>query len=127
MKIHDVSKRHSSIGRRSPLKSRVLDYLESHGDEVFPYRDAQIATDLGIGTSALGFTLWALEREGSIAKASVDGKVYFGSHKAIADLKKSLAPVTDPFERAYQNLLRIRERVGNLNNLEVLDAVRSGE
>lgn len=125
MKIAELA----SLRRRgglSPLKARVLQYLEEHSDEVFPYRDERSAQLLSMKISAFSFTLWALHRDGLIGKQEVDGKVYFGSLKAVANLRAKLgmAESQEPFGRARANLERIRARVGNINTLELLDAVR---
>jgi len=125
MKVTELAKRHRGSAL-SPLKAKALRYLEEHSGEVFPYRDERLAKALGVKLSALNFTLWALHRDGLIGKQEVDGKVYFGSLTATADLRAKLgveAP-RDPFERAKANLQRIRAQVGNINTLELLDAVR---
>ncbi len=125
MKVTELAKRHRG-GSLSPLKAKVLRYLEEHRDEVFPYRAGSVAQSLGVKLSALNFTLWALHRDGLIGKQEIDGKVYFGSLKAIADLRAKLgiAEPQEPFGRARANLERIRARVGNINTMDLLDAVR---
>ena len=125
MKIAELAGRRRR-GRLSPLKARVFQYLQEHPDEVFPYRDERLAKQLSVKISAFSFTLWALHRDGLIDKQEVDGKVYFGSLKAIADLRAKLGVTEpqEPFGRARANLERIRARVGNINSLELLDAVR---
>jgi hypothetical protein len=111
----------------SPLKKDVLDYLEQHDDEVFRYQDAKLARDLKAKPSAIGFTLWALHRDGLVKKQKV-GKVYFfGSKQAIEELRTRLGiAAEDPFERATRNLERIRERVGEIDAVALLDEVREG-
>ena len=113
-------------GGLSPLKARISQYLMEHSDEVFSYRDERVAAQLSIKISAFSFTLWALHRDGLIGKGEVDGKVYFGSLKAIAELRAKLgiAEPQEPFGRARANLERIRARVGNINTMDLLDAVR---
>ena len=113
-------------GRRiTPLKSKVFRFLEEHPAEVFSYRDQQLAASLEMKLSALSFTLWTLHREGLIEKQEVDGRVYFGSRKAITDLRSRLGLTKqDPFERARANRDRIWARTGNIDVLELLDAVR---
>jgi len=125
MKVTELAK-HRRGSSLSPLKAKVLRYLEEHGDEVFPYRDGRLARALGVKLSALNFTLWVLHRDGLIDKQEVDGKVYFGSLSAIADLRAKLGiePPRDPFERARVNLERIRSRVGDVDTTALLDAVR---
>jgi hypothetical protein len=108
-----------------PLQRKVLDYLEAHGDEVFSYRDVALARALDAKLSAVGFTLWALQQKGLIGKQAVAGKVYFGSKAAIEELRSSLGmPTGDPFERATENLTRIRSIVGNIDVQALLDEVR---
>lgn len=125
MKIAELASRRRR-GGLSPLKARVRQYLQEHSDEVFSYRDERSAKQLSIKISAFSFTLWALHRDGLIDKQEVDGKVYFGSLRAIADLRAKLGvrEPQEPFGRARANLERIRARVGNINTLELLDAVR---
>ncbi len=113
-------------GGLSPLKARIFQYLKEHSDEVFSYRDERVVEQLSIKISAFSFTLWALHRDGLIGKEEVDGKVYFGSLKAIADLRAKLGITEpqEPFGRARANLERIRTMVGNINTMDLLDAVR---
>ena len=66
MKVAELAKRQSK--ELSPLKARVLQYLEDHDDEVFRYRDGQLARALNVKLSALNFTLWGLHRDGLIDK-----------------------------------------------------------
>lgn len=108
-----------------PLQRKVLDYLEARSDEVFSYRDETLVRTLKAKESAIGFTLWALNKQGLIGKQEVAGKVYFGSKKAIEALRASLGlPPDDGFERAGRNLERIRNEVGNINVRRLLDEVR---
>lgn len=125
MKIAKLTSQRRRVGL-SPLKARIFQYLKEHSDEVFSYRDERVAEQLSIKISAFSFTLWALHRDGLIGKEEVDGKVYFGSLKAIADLRAKLGieGPRDPFERARTNLERMRAQSGNVNTLELLDAVR---
>jgi hypothetical protein len=125
VKIGELASRRRR-GGLSPIKARVFQYLQEHPDEVFPYRDERLARQLSIKVSAFSFTLWALHRDGLIDRQEVDGKVYFGSPKAVANLRAKLgiAQPQEPFGRARANLERIRARVGNVNTLELLDAVR---
>jgi DNA-binding IclR family transcriptional regulator len=103
----------------------VLRFLEEHPDDVFPYRDQQLARSLEMKVSALSFTLWDLHRQGLIDKQEVDDRVYFGSRRAISELRSRLGLTKqDPFQRARANAERIRARTGNIDVLELLDAVR---
>ena len=125
MRIAELASRRRR-GGLSPLKAKVYQYLQEHPDEVFSYRDERSAKYLSMKISAFSFTLWALHRGGLIGKQEVDGKIYFGSVKAIADLRAKLgvAQPKEPFARAKANLERIRARVGNIDTLKLLDAVR---
>lgn len=103
----------------------MLQHLEEHSDEVFPFRDEHLVRSLGVKPSALGWTLWWLHQNGYIDKQEVDGRVYFGSRRAIADLRRRLGLTKeDPFQRARANRDRIWARAGNIDVLELLDAVR---
>jgi DNA-binding transcriptional ArsR family regulator len=114
--------------RLSPLQRKVLDYLESHGDEVFTYRDVALARATKAKLSAVGFTLWGLEKKGLIEKEKVGRKVYFGSHDAIAELKRRASATPD--EDWFEMVNRIREEVfkkhGYIDVLQLLDDVREG-
>jgi hypothetical protein len=111
----------------SPLQDKVLEHLEAHPDEVYGYRDEVLAAELVSKPSAVGFTLWALHKRSLIDKQEVGGKVYFGSHEAIARLRSGLGlPAEDAFERATRNLQRIRESVGAVDVGALLDEVRQG-
>ena len=88
MKIEDVL-RIASTDSLTPMQRKVLDYIEWHADEVFPYQDGELAKILGLKPAALGFTLWSLERKGAIKRIKVD-KFYFGCEKAVAALQKKL-------------------------------------
>jgi hypothetical protein len=126
MKVDAVLER--SGGRKlSPLQKKVLDYIEKHADEVFSYRDADLARDLSLKASAVGFTLWTLHDRDLIAKAKVGGKVYFGTKGAIGKLRRATEPQEEDW---YERGNRIREEIfkkrGYINVLELLDEVREG-
>jgi len=70
----------------------VLEYLESHEDEVY---NRETVTELAekIGEpKAWGVyrAMWELERKGLISKAKVGRRYYYGSHKAIEELVSRL-------------------------------------
>lgn len=122
-KVAELAKRQSK--ELSPLKTRVLQYLEDRSDEVFRYRDGQLARALNIKLSALNFTLWGLHRDGLIDKERANGKIHFGSHRAVADLRRRLGLTKhDPFERARAIRERIWARTGDVQVLDLLDGVR---
>jgi hypothetical protein len=112
--------------RLPPLQQKVLKYLEEHADEVFEYRDHELTREVGGKPSSVGFSLWALHKRGLIDKDTVNGKVYFGSHKALGKLRGGLDMTQrEAFEEAVRNAGRIRERVGNVGSLEILEELRS--
>lgn len=112
--------------RLPPLQQRVLKYLEEHPEEVFEYRDQQLAREVDGKPSSVGFSLWALCKRGLIDKETVSGRVYFGSHEALGRLRSGLGigPST-AFEDAVANAEKIRERIGNVGSLEILEELRS--
>ena len=114
-------------GKLPPLQAKVLDFLESHSDEVYCYRDVNLADQLDTKPSGIGFSFWALHKAGLIGKESVAGKMYFGSRAAIRTLRQRLGKDDSPaFQRAIENAEAIRKRIGgNLNSLDVLDEVRT--
>ena len=127
MKV-DVVVELSGRKKLAPLQMKVLDYLEAHRDEVFTYRDEELARKLSMKPAALAFTLWTLQKRDCIAKAMLDGKVYFGSHTAVAELKRRAAPAQE--EDWFDAAVRLREEIfkkhGYINVLELLDEVREG-
>lgn len=113
--------------RLPPLQRRVLAILEQREAEVFQYRDQDLSREVGGKPSSVGFSLWALHKRHLVDKQEVAGKVYFGSNKAIANLRSQLGIQTeDAFERATRNLERIRAKVGNIDAQALLDEVRDG-
>lgn len=89
MKIDELLK-DAQRARLSPLKARILNYLEGHPDEVFSYRDEGLVKAVGAKPAAVGFTLWALHKDGLIEKQKVAGKVYFGSQQAVGEVRRRL-------------------------------------
>jgi hypothetical protein len=125
MRIDDLAPE-KTVQPTSSLKARVVEYLDNHPDEVFRYRDEELASEVGAKQSALGFTLWYLHDKGLIEKESVGGKVYFGSREAIGNLRRKLKGEIDPFERARRNREKIYARVGYVDNAALLEEVREG-
>ena len=111
-----------------PLQRAVLDYLEAHGDEVFSYRDEKLIREVKSKASAIGFTLWTLHKKGLIEKEKVGRKVFFGSHDAIAELRRRAGATAegDWFETARRNRERILRTHGYIDVLSLLDEVREG-
>jgi hypothetical protein len=110
-----------------PLQRKVLDYLETHNDEVFSYRDEKLARGVKAKASAVGFTLWALQKKNLIDRQKAAGKVYFGSKEAVRELRRKLGIADeDPFERVDRIREQIRQRHGNIDVLGLLDDVREG-
>lgn len=127
MRITELTEHRRQGTRLTPLRARVFSHLEHHPDEVYGYRDPELARALDMKLSALGFTLWALHTEGLVGKEFVGRKVYFGSHSAIEELRHRLAAATpDPFTRARQLREKIYKRVGYINVVELLEEVREG-
>jgi hypothetical protein len=123
VKVSELTKDRRS--GRSPLQERVLRFLEAHPEEVFSYRDRDLARKLGVKESALSFTLWALERDGAIEKADIDKRTYFGSRTAVQALRERLGlHKPDPFDAARAFRDRIWARTGDIDVIELLDAVR---
>lgn len=109
----------------SPLKTRVLHFLEAHQEEVFRYRDEHLASSLGEKVSSVNFALGLLERDGIIDKQAVNGRVYFGSRRAIAALRGRLGMSSgDPFEDARFIRDRAWARTGDVDVVALLDEVR---
>jgi hypothetical protein len=112
----------------SPLQKAVLEYMEAHNDEVFGYRDEKLVRDVKSKASAIGFTLWALQKKGLIEKEKVGRKVFFGSHHAIAELRRRAGATAegDWFESARRNREAILRKHGYIDVLVLLDEVREG-
>ena len=123
MKLTELSRRRR--GRTAPLRQRILQHLDAHPDEVFSYRDEALAAAVDAKVSAASFTLWALHRDGLIDKEEVDGKMYFGSRRAVGLLRSQLGmEEPDPFRRAQANRAKIAGRGAKVGALELLDSVR---
>ena len=92
MKIEDViAKGKHSFNNLPPLQKKVLKFIQQHGDEVFPYGDIGIQEGLpGVKTSAIDWSLWALNGQGFLAKTKVGRRVYFGLPTAIERLNDEL-------------------------------------
>lgn len=134
MKIVELLKQEQRA-RLSPLKARTLDFLERHPDEVFTYHDPDLVASVRAKPSAVGFTLWWLERNGLIGKEKVAGRVYFGSRKAIDTLRRQNGyqgrgkrpDSPDPLAQARVVRERIQQRAGTINSLSLLEASRRRE
>jgi len=90
-KIEDVLREREK--RLSPLQRKVLEYLESHEDEVYSRKTAkELAEKIGEPSKAWGvyIAMWKLERKGLISKAKVGNRGYYGCHKAIKELVSRL-------------------------------------
>lgn len=127
MKVKEAVQRASSK-KLSPLQQKVFNHLAEHPDEVYTYRDEELAAKLSIKPSTLGFTLWTLHEHDLIAKAKVDAKVYFGSRDAIAELQRQAETTQDDdwFEAAVRTREAIFDKRGYVNVVELLDEVREG-
>ena len=113
--------------RLPPLQRKVLGYIESHGEEVFTYRDTDLVRESNAKASAIGFTLWALHKQDLIGKQEVAGKMYFGSKGAISRLREQLGVgEEEAFVRADRNREHARQRHGQIDVGQLLDDVRAG-
>ena len=72
----------------SELQRTLLEYMNSHTDEVFSYNEArEVAYKLGQpDADVIRWALWTLESRGLIAKTRVAQRLFFGSRTAIAQL-----------------------------------------
>lgn len=79
------------------LQRMMVDYLNNHDDEVFCFRDApelcKLIDHRGSAKS-VAFYLWVLSHHGHIDKMRVGRRVYFGSKKAISELKERKNKIT---------------------------------
>ncbi|GEM_PF-1424125 len=130
MKVDELLKPRSG-DRLPPQKAKLLQYLQEHPDEVFPYRDETLGRALGMKQAALSFGLWQLCQQGLIGREAVGRRLYFGSHEAIERLRH------DPKGRAarrahYDEVMarvrllgeRIHRRIGDVDVLKWLDESR---
>jgi len=87
VKIDDLLR---NEGGSTTVKGRILQYLEEHEDEVLPYNDKEEFKNAfpNDNINSINWALWTLGNEKKIGKARLGRKVYFGSHKAIEELKR---------------------------------------
>lgn len=128
MRIDDVvATRH--VVKPPTVKARVFTYISEHPDEVFCYRDQELARAIGAKPSAVGFALWTLHEKQYLQKAEIDGKVYFGFGPAIAALRKRLRP-DEPEEDYWAKLDAFRNEVfkkyGYIDLKDLLEETREG-
>ncbi len=94
MKIEDIVKQQHQVKARSslpPLQKKVLAFFERHKGEAFIYHDPELLKELhGEKASALGWTMWALEKKTFLAKRKVGRKTYFGLPEDINKLDAGL-------------------------------------
>jgi hypothetical protein len=127
MRIEDVATRH--VVRSPTVKARVFDYIHRHPDEVFCYRDEELAREIGAKPSAVGFALWTLHEGGHLEKEDIDGKTYFGFAPALRALRKRLHP--DVPEEDYWAKLDafaddVFKRYGYIDLKDLLEETREG-
>jgi len=121
MKISEALARHK---RSAPsVKDRVLAYVTNHADEVFTYRDEDLLRAVDSSRAGLGFALWSLHKDGAIEKYEYEGRAFFGTLGAVAQMRERLEQ-DDPWERASAFSKRIFERHGHIDALALLDEVR---
>jgi len=104
MKVDDLP-----AGQRRATRSRVLEYLETHPDEVFRIRQCdEVAEALAAPKRTVEHAFWSLEREGLISKARLDREIWYGSHPAIEELT-SLRTDAQRLSAAISNSVRSPE------------------
>ncbi len=95
MKIEELIKQQRQVQTRDrlpPLQKKVLAFFERHRGEVFLYQDREMLSELhGEKGSATGWTMWALEKKGFLARRKVGRKTYFGLPEDIKRLESGLA------------------------------------
>jgi hypothetical protein len=94
VKIKDIIKQNSekkASDTLPPLQKEVLGFFEQHKGEAFSYNDAKIYEELNDKKStAIGWSIWSLERKGFLAKKKVGRKTYHGLPKDIKRLDAGL-------------------------------------
>ena len=122
-----VAQRQAS--KPSSVKARLFTYIHDHPEEVFGYRDEELARAIDAKPSAVGFALWSLHEKGFVQKTEIAGKVYFGSRDAIQALRKRLLP-DEKEEDVWDRVDRFREEVfqkyGYIDVKDLLEETREG-
>jgi hypothetical protein len=94
VKIEDLVKRQNEAKARDnlpPLQKKVLRFFERHKGEVFNYDDPEMLSELqDEKETAIGWTIWSLEKKSFLAKIKVGRKKYFGLPEDIKKLDAGL-------------------------------------
>ena len=94
MKIEELIKQQQQVQTRNalpPLQKKVLSFFERHKGEVFPYDDPVMLSELhDEKDTAIGWSIWTLERKKFLAKRKVGRKTYFGLPEDIQKLNSAL-------------------------------------
>lgn len=87
MRIEEVLKLINSL---SPVGRKILEFLESHPDEIFS--PLELREKLGISTTcgSFYFNIRRLIEGKKIRMIKLKGKVYYGSERAIRELERRL-------------------------------------
>jgi hypothetical protein len=82
VKIKELVRKHREEKTRDtlpPLQKKVLGFFERHKGEVFPQDDPETLKELyDEKDTAIGWSVWALEKKRFLAKLKVGRKTYFG-------------------------------------------------
>jgi hypothetical protein len=82
VKIKELIRKNSEKKARDtlpPLQKKVLGFFERHKGEVFPQDDPETLRELhDEKDTAIGWSVWALEKKKFLAKLKVGRKTYFG-------------------------------------------------
>jgi hypothetical protein len=98
VKIKEIIKKHSeekASDTLPPLQKKVLGFFEHHRGEAFAYDDVKIYQELNdYKATAIGWSIWSLERKGFLAKKKVGKKTYHGLPVDIKRLEAALKPAS---------------------------------
>ena len=94
MKVEELIKKQSQAQTRNslpPLQKKVLSFFERHKGEVFPYGEPEMLNELNDERdTAIGWSIWSLEKKEFLAKRKVGRKTYFGLPQDIQRLDSEL-------------------------------------
>ena len=94
MKIEDIIKQQKQAQTRDalpPLQKKVLTFFTRHRGEVFTSDDSVMLNELSDEKpTALGWSIWALEKNNFLAKRKVGKKTYHGLPEDIQKLNSAL-------------------------------------
>ncbi len=94
MKIEEVVKQQRQAQTKDALptlQKKVLAFFTRHKGEVFSSDDPDMLRELSDGRpSAIGWTIWALEKKNFLAKKKVAKKTYHGLPEDIKKLNSDL-------------------------------------